>query len=55
MFQGLDYTRMIVVLLGYLIFGALAVVVIRVALAPISAKLDRVIAVLEAHGRASGA
>lgn len=54
MFQGLNYARMILVLLGYLIFGAIAVVVIRIALAPISAKLDRVIAVLEARGRASG-
>jgi hypothetical protein len=55
MFTGVSLTHVLVLVLNVVVIGAVSVAVIRITLGPLSAKLDRVIALLEARGRASGA
>ncbi len=55
MIAGVSATHVLVFLLGVLVISVVSVAVIRIALAPMGAKLDRVISLLEARGEAPGA
>ena len=55
MFTGVSLTHVLLFVLYLVVIGVVAVAVIRIALGPLSAKLDRVIDLLEARNRASGA